>query len=116
MATRTRRTAAPAVEAPKAEEPKVETPVVEAPKALAGGKLRWVFPEGKTQYPDGKYQVATLGENSYAITGETGSWSCLHTDGEGTETVLAEPGSFGRAYNAAVKHHKANRVVATPAS
>lgn len=120
--TRSRRTATPKVEdvetpqveaqadTPQGETP--ETPKDEAKKPLAGGKLRWVFPNGKDQYPDGKTQFAQLGPNSYAITGEAGAWMATHTK-DGVETPLVpEPGSFGRAYNACVTHHRKNRVVA----
>jgi hypothetical protein len=113
--TRTTKTEAPA---PVAEEPQVETPQVETPAAepqvetpaepkAARTTLRWTFPNGKDEYDDGKTQFAPSPfGGSYAITGETGSWTARYTDVEGNEHVLSENGSFGKAYNACVKHHK----------
>jgi hypothetical protein len=127
---RTRNTRTSKTEAQAPVEPVVEpttTPEggsepngeAEAPKAKAptNNNLRWTF-QDKDAYEDGKNQTAPSPfGGSYAILGETGNWSARYTDADGNETVLAEPGSsFGKAYNASVKHHRGLKEAAKAAA
>jgi hypothetical protein len=72
----------------------------------ARATLRWQFPEPKDKYKDGKVQVAAYGDGELAILRSGEKWTAVYrVNGKVVET-LAEPGSFGKAYNACTKRNK----------
>jgi hypothetical protein len=76
-----------------------------APTATKPAGLRWTFPNGKDEFKDGKTQIAPFGKGELAILRSGEAWKAVYrVNGKVTET-LAE-GSFGKCYNAAVKHAK----------
>jgi len=68
--------------------------------------LRWVFPEGKDRYKDGKVQVAAFGDGELAILRSGEKWTAVFRKAGKVVETLAEPGSFGRAYSAATRYAK----------
>lgn len=98
----TRRGASAAPKAPgKAAEAAKKTAGKPAVSAGTAPKLRWQY-DRETKMTTG--QVAQFGEGELALLPADGKWRAVYRVGE-SETLLAE-GSFGKAYNAAVKRSK----------
>lgn len=97
---------------PAGKQAPAKAPAKKAPaKALAAkatktAGLRWTFPNGKDEFKDGKTQIAPFAHGELAIERSGEKWRAVYrVSGKVVET-LAEPGSFGRAYNACTRYAK----------
>jgi hypothetical protein len=76
-----------------------------APKAAKPAGLRWQFPNGKDEYPDGKTQGAPFGDGELAILRAGDGWKAIYrVNGKIAETLAT--GSFGKCYTACTRHAK----------
>jgi hypothetical protein len=95
--------AKPAPAKTQAGKPAPKPAAKKAPAKKTGERpatLRWTFPNGKDEFKDGKTQIAPFANGELAIERADEKWRAIYrVNGKVVET-LAEPGSFGRAYNA----------------
>jgi hypothetical protein len=91
-----------------------QTPAKKAPAKKAPAKaadkptrttLRWVFPEGRDTYPDGKVQVAPYGAGELAILKDGDGWKAVYREGGKVVETLAT-GAFGKCYGACTRRAK----------
>jgi hypothetical protein len=97
---------APAKTAPaaKATPAAKAAPAEKATEVSTPTKLRWKLLGERTK--KGVESSATAGDREYEVTGADDAWKAVVKQG-GKTTVLAEGGSYGKAYTAVTAHNKA---------
>jgi hypothetical protein len=68
-------------------------------------KLNWTFDAVRA---DGKDQHAVCACGSYLVAQVEGGYGAVYADGVNDPVAVVEAGSFGQAYNGAVRHHAKN--------
>lgn len=106
QAAKTAAAKAPARTAPaaKATPAAKAAPAEKATEASTPTKLRWKLLGERTK--KGVESSATAGDREYEVTGADDAWKAVVKQG-GKTTVLAEGGSYGKAYTAVTAHNKA---------
>jgi hypothetical protein len=95
--------AAKTAPAAKATPAAKAAPSEKATEASTPTKLRWKLLGERTKKG---VESATAGDREYEVTGADDAWKAVVKQG-GKTTVLAEGGSYGKAYTAVTTHNKA---------